>query len=185
MCGPPAILAVGAALSAAGTIVGGITAMQQGKYQAKVAERNAQVERENRNLEIEAGRREALNHYRRVAQLKGQQRVTAGANSASTDFGTAADIVADTEMLSREDVGNIYRQTHENVRGRDRAVANYLGEASAARSRGKAAFTQSLFQAGSTILGGAQQFGQMKADYGGTSGGKTKSAAGGSWMWGG
>lgn len=165
MC-PPVIAAAAAGVSAIGTVIGGVTAMQQGKYRARVAERNAEIEREQIVLEQERGRREALNHYRKVAQLKGQQRAAAAANGVSTNFGTAADIITDTNMMAREDVANIYGQTNENVKDRDRRASNFMGEASSSRSAGRSALVGSLFQAGSTALGGASQYKQLKAEFG-------------------
>ena len=161
MCGPLPLVAAG--VKAVGQIVGGVTALQQGNYEAKIADRNAAIERENILLERENTTREALNHYRRVAQLKGEQRATAAANGVSTDFGTPADVIDDTSVLSREDADLIYRQGHENIRGRDRSVANFMSEASAARGRGRSALFGSIFGAGSTALGGVSQYRKLKA----------------------
>lgn len=162
MCPPAVIAAVGAGVAAAGSIVGGVMAKQQANFQAKMAERNASIERENIALEQEATRREALNHYRKVAQLKGQQRAAAAANGVSTDFGTAQDIVMDTNMMAREDAANIYGQGDQNVLGRDRAVANFKGQASAARAQGRNAMISAAFDATGSLLGGAQQYRKLK-----------------------
>jgi len=162
MCGPAALVAAGAVVSAVGSVYGGMAANAQGKYQQRVAEANAANERENIRLEQERGAREALLHYRKVAQLKGQQRAAAAANGVSTDFGTAQDIVTDTNTLAREDARNIYGQTFQNVRGMDRTVSNFRAEGRAARAAGKGALIGSFFEAGSTLLGGAAQYKKMK-----------------------
>ena len=162
MCGPAALVAAGAVVSAVGSVYGGMVANAQGKYQQRVAEANAANERENIRLEQERGAREALLHYRKVAQLKGQQRAAAAANGVSTDFGTAQDIVTDTNTLAREDARNIYGQTFQNVRGMDRTVSNFRAEGRAARAAGKGALIGSFFEAGSTLLGGAAQYKKMK-----------------------
>jgi len=138
--------------------MGGLQARAMGRYEQKVAEQNASLEREQINFEQENTRREALDHYRRVAQIKGQQRLAAAAGGVSTDFGTAATIVEETDALGRADADLIYRRGHQAVRGLDRSVGNYVAEGRAARSRGKAAFTKSLFDAGSTVLSGVQQY---------------------------
>lgn len=172
MCEPATLALAAAAVSSVGSVVGGMVANAQAKYQANVAMANANVERENIRLEQERGDREALLHYRKVAQLKAQQRATAAANGVSTDFGTAHDVVNDTNMLSREDVRNIYGQTYENVRGMDRNVSNFVGEARASRAAGQGALIGSFFEAGSTMLGGAQQFKNLRAQGYGGGGGK-------------
>lgn len=162
MCEPMTIALIGAGVSAMGSVVGGVSAMQQANYEAQVAQQNAAIERENIQMEQDRTSREALLHYRRVSQLKGEQRATAAANGVSTDFGTAADLIADTEMMSREDASNIYRQGNENVRGMDRNVANFVGQSRAAKSRGRGALVGSLFQAGGSLLGGASQYRSLK-----------------------
>lgn len=180
MCDPVSLTVAAAAVSSIGSVVGGFVAKSQADYQAKVAEANAANERENITLEQERGNREALLHYRRAAQLKGEQRATAAANGVSTDFGTAQDIVTDTNTLAREDAANIYGQTFQNVRGMDRTVANFEGEASAQRAAGKGALIGSFFEAGSTMLGGAGQFNNLKSQgYGGGAGNTRTGKVGG------
>jgi hypothetical protein len=163
MCDPATLAIVTGVVASAGTIYGGMAANAQGKYQQDVAEQNAAIERENVKMEQERGSREAMLLYRRVAQLRGQQRVTAAANGVSTDFGTAADLDADTSMMAREDVANIYGQTNQNVTGMDRNISNFVGEGRAARTRGKAALVGSVFEAGATMLGAGSQYKTLKA----------------------
>lgn len=162
MCPPAALAIVAAGVSAAGSIVGGFTARAQANYKAKVAEANAANERENIRMEQDRTAREALLHYRKVAQLKGEQRAVAAANGVSTDFGTASDIIDDTNVLAREDARNIYGQGFQNVRGMDRNVSNFMGEARAQRAAGKGALIGSFFEAGSTLLGGAGQYRKLR-----------------------
>lgn len=166
MCGPAAVVLpiAAAAMTAASQGMGAIMASNQGKYEAKIAEQNAAIEREGLVLEQEATQTDALNHYRRVAELKGQQRMAAAGGNVSTDFGTAADIVDDTEMLSREDIDRLYRGSNERMKGIDRSVANFKGEASAKRSAAKGALIKGLFDVGSTVLGAAQQVKAAKAN---------------------
>jgi hypothetical protein len=176
MCSVPALAIASTAVSAIGSVYGGLVANAQSKYQQRVAEANAAIERENIRLEQERGAREALLLYRKVAQLKGEQRAAAAANGVSTDFGTAQDIVTDTDLLAREDIANIYGQTFQNVRGMDRSVSNYIAEGRAARAAGKGALIGSFFEAGKTILGGARQYKELK-DQGYTLSGKGKAAS--------
>lgn len=166
MCEPVSLTTAAIAASVASAGVGALSARAQARTRAKVAEQNAALKREEFALEQDAARREALNHYRRVAQLKGQQRAHAAGAGVSTDFGTAADTVFDTDMLSREDVNNLYGQSHQNLRGIDREVANYTTEARAARKAGTAAMIGGIFDMGSSFLGGASQLRQMKVNYG-------------------
>ena len=162
MCIAAAPLAlISAGLSAVGAVYGGLQAKAQGEYQAQIAERNAAMEREAAQQEQENTRQAALAHYRQVAQLKGQQIVAAAANGNVLDFGTAAQTASDTEMLSREDVGRLYQQGYQNVRGHDIGAANDMAEASAKRQAGTGALVGSLFSAGSTVLGGVSQYNKL------------------------
>jgi len=164
MCIPVAALAIGAAvMSAAGTGIAAISANQQAKYRAAVEERNAQIEREAANQEQENTRLAALDHYRKVAQLKGQQVVGAAANGVVTDFGTAQDTVDDTSMLANEDVNRIYKQGAQAVRGRDINAWNDVAQANADRSAGSNALLGGAFNAAGTLLGGASQYSKLKA----------------------
>lgn len=163
MCAPPVIAAAAAVVSMAGTAMSAMQANATAKYEAKVAERNAALEREAGLQEEKATQDAARAHYRKVAQLKGRQRLAAAANGVSADFGTAADVQADTEMLSREDVRRLYEDGNNRRKSRDIRASNYMGEANAARQRGKAALIGGAFKMASTALGGAQQFGALKS----------------------
>ncbi|WP_231635544.1 hypothetical protein [Novosphingobium sp. ST904] len=134
MCAPVAVIAAGVA--AAGAIFGGLAANAQSRFQAKLADRNASIEREAAQQEIQNTKDAALDHYRKIGQMKGQQRARAAAAGVGVDFGTAADVVADTDMLGREDVGRIYSQGAQNVRGHDIAASNYKSQAGARARRG-------------------------------------------------
>ncbi|CAH0496609.1 hypothetical protein NVSP9465_01646 [Novosphingobium sp. CECT 9465] len=161
MCAP-ALPLIAAGMAALGTGVGALQANAQANYKAKIAERNAGLEREAWLQDQQNTRGEAQAQYRQMAKLQGQQRVAAGANGVAIDFGTAADVVADTKALGSEDVGRIYSSGFQKMRGRDIAASNYVGEANAARSAGTAALVKGVFDMGSTILGGAQQYNKYK-----------------------
>jgi hypothetical protein len=162
MCGPAALAVAAATVTAVGTVYGGLQARAQGNYQAQVAAQNAKLAAESGQQEQQNTREAALQHYRKVAQLQGQQRVAMAAGGLDVNFGNAADLTADTQMLAREDAGRIYRQGAENVRGFDIEGANYRAEGAAAKQKGNGAFVGSLFSAAGTALGGAQQYGQLR-----------------------
>jgi hypothetical protein len=166
MCDPATLMIAATVASAASAGVGALSANAQANYQAKIAERNAGLEREAARQEQENTRQAALQHYRQVSKLKGQQIVGAAANGVGVDFGTAGDVLADTEMLSREDVNRIYQQGFQNVRGRDIQASNYMGEASAQRQAGKGALIKGAFDMGSTVLGGVSQYKGLKSGMG-------------------
>ncbi|MBB3955936.1 hypothetical protein [Novosphingobium sediminicola] len=163
MCDPLTLTAAAAATAAIGTGVGAVQASSMANYRAQVADRNAALEMQAVQTEQENTRQAALDHYRKVAQLKGQQIVGAAANGVSVDFGTAADTVADTNMLAAEDANRIYRQGFQAVRNHDINAANYGAEASASRSDASGSLLKGAFDMGSTTLGAATQYSKLKA----------------------
>lgn len=163
MCDPVTLTIAATAMTAAGTGFSALQANQQAKYQAKIAERNAALEREAGQIEQQNMREAAMARYREMAQIKGQQRLAAGAGGVAIDFGTSADSIADTNLLGREDVSRIYQQGNQNLRGSDIQTSNFIGEANAQRQAGKGALIKGAFDMGSTILGGAQQYKKLKA----------------------
>lgn len=163
MCEPVTLLAVSTAVAAAGQGFAALQSASASRYEARVADRNAALENEAAFRETENTRTAALAHYRRVAQLKGEQRVAQAANGVSLDFGSAADVAGDTDMLAREDTQRIYDQGAEAVRGFDINASNYRATARAARHAAKGALIKGALDMGSTALGGAQQYAKMKA----------------------
>lgn len=162
MCGP-ALPLVAAGVAALGTGMGALQANAQAQYRAKIAERNASLEREAGQQARQSLREEAQAKYREIARIKGQQRVAAGANGVAIDFGTAGDVQADTQALGSEDVNRIYQKGNQAMRGHDIGASNFMAEANAARSAGKAALVKGVFDMGSTVLGGAEQYETFKA----------------------
>ncbi|NOW44164.1 hypothetical protein FHW96_000291 [Novosphingobium sp. SG751A] len=163
MCDPLTLTAAAAATAAIGTGVGAVQASSMANYRAQIADRNATLEMQAAQTEQENTRQAALDHYRKVAQLKGQQIVGAAGNGVSVDFGTAADTVSDTNMLAAEDANRIYRQGFQAVRNHDINAANYSAEAASQRSEAGASLLKGAFDMSGTVLGGASQYSKLKA----------------------
>jgi hypothetical protein len=168
MCIPVAAAAIAAgAISAAGTVMQGYSAMQQGNYEAGVHRINAKLEREAAEQSLKAGESERKDFWRKVGQVKGQQAASMAANGIDLGFGTAARIQDDTQRLANEDATNLYENIHQRTRG---YIINNWNERMAAKSakqQGKAAFAGSLFQGASSLLGGFTQASQLKTRMGG------------------
>ncbi|PTR05687.1 hypothetical protein C8K11_12717 [Novosphingobium sp. GV055] len=165
MCAP-ALPIIAAGMAVAGTAVKTISAMQQATVQARVADANAAAERDAAQQDQQNAQQAALQRYREIARVKGQQAVAAAANGVSLDFGTAADVVSDTDMLGREDVANIYRQGSNTLRSHDINAANYGAQANAARASRTNALISGALDMGSTVLGTASQYGAFKGGAG-------------------
>lgn len=162
MCDP---ISLTIAATAAATIGTGYSALQsaaQSRYQGQVADQNAKLANEAAKREEENTRDAALQHYRKVGALKGQQRVAMAAGGLDVNFGNAADLTADTDMLANEDVRRIYDQGAENVLGRNIESNNYRSQAKASRQAATGALVKGVFDVGSTALGGAKQYDALK-----------------------
>lgn len=162
MCNPGILAIASAAVSAVGTGYSAIKQAQQLRYQAAVAEQNASLAARAGQQEQENTRQAALDHYRRVAQLKGAQRAQMAANGINVNFGSALDVQADTDMLGREDARRIYTQGARAVEARDFEASNYFGEADAQRGAATGALISGALDIGSTALSSASQFGKVR-----------------------
>lgn len=169
MCDPGTLTALTIASTVMATAGAGFTALQanaQNRYQAKIADQNAKLAAESAKQEADNTREAALQHYRKVSALKGQQRAAMAAGGIDIDFGNAADLTADSDMLAREDVSRIYRQGGQNQRGFDIEGSNYQSQAIASRQAATGALIGGAFDMGSTALSGATQYAKLKAKMG-------------------
>lgn len=169
MCAPVAAVAAVAAgvMSAAGTLVQGMSAQQQGNYESAVAKQNARLEIEAARESEKTGYQERRKFWREVGQTKGQQIASMAANGIDVDYGTAGRIQDDTRLLSNEDAENLYGNIRQRTRGHLINAGNFQQEAKAAKRRGRAAMTASVFGAAGSLLGGISQMQGMKAKLGG------------------
>ena len=151
------------AVSAGGQIMSGLQQKAQGKYEQQVATINQQQEAEAARQSQVAGQTERLNFWRKVGALKGSQVAAMAANGIDTGFGIGERTQEDTQALANEDAKNLYGQIDQRTRGHLIDASNFKAEGDAALRRGKDAFTNSLFGAAATVLGGASQIAGMKA----------------------
>lgn len=166
MCDPLTLTAAAAAVSTIGAGFGALQANAQNRYQAKIADRNADLANEAARQEQQNTRDAAMQQYRRTAALKGQQRAAMAANGVDVNFGSALDLTADTDMLANEDVRRIYDQGDQRSRGFEIEASNYTSEAGARRQAATGNLIGGVFDMGSTALGGAQQYAKLKAKMG-------------------
>jgi hypothetical protein len=144
-------------------VYGGMQADAQGKYEQKLANRNAEMEERSRRDAISRGETEQMRHYRKLAQALGEARVKNSAAGLDVSFGSAADMETDIALIGYEDSAAISENTSKEVMGYDINAANYRADGAAARMRGKAAKTAGYIGAAGTLLSSASQIGQMNS----------------------
>lgn len=163
MCGPAALVIAATAVTAAGQGVSALQAASASRYEAKIAERNAGLERESARNAADNGVIEAQRQYRKIAGLQGQQQAAMAANGVDLGFGSALQVQRDTAAMGAEDISSIYDQTGQQVRGFDIRASNYRAQAISSRTAASNALVRGAFDVGSTILGGANQYSKLKA----------------------
>lgn len=162
MCEPATLALASAGVAATGKIVGGIQSAATARYQARVAERNASLAVEQGRDAQQRGQLEASRAYRRIGQVKGQQIAAMAANGIDLGFGSALQVQQDSAMIGAEDVGQIYKATSGEFRGFDISASNYRAQSQGGRQAARGALVGAVFDAGSTALGGAKQYRQLK-----------------------
>jgi len=163
MCPPPVLLLAATAVSAMGTVVSGIGQAQSQRFAAKVADRNAALDRRAAQDALERGRIEEQRQYRKNAQVMGAQRAAMAANGIEVDFGSAADLQRDTKEVGWQDAQTIRENAMREGRGFEINAWNSEAQASASRSAANAAMVGTVFDVGSTVLSGAQKYRKAQA----------------------
>lgn len=165
MCGP-ALPILAAGLAVAGQGISTIGAMHHAAYQRQVAQRQAELARNEAGEADAATRRALTGQYRAMAAEEGRQRVAAAAGGVGVDFGTAAEAVASTRLAGTAQAQGMAADGARAVRQADAGAAFALGRASAAGAQGQAALMSGLVDMGQSVLTGARQYGALRARIG-------------------
>lgn len=144
---------IGTALSVGGAIMGGVSAMQQAKYQAEVAKNNAKVAQDNANRETTATQQRILQSDNELAALAGEQLATQGASGLSTGGRTQFLTRKQTKTIGRQDALNINEQGTQTSRNYLQQAADFRSEANMAKSAGRNAMLQSVIGAAGSLVG--------------------------------
>ena len=150
------------AMQTAGTIVSGVNQAKASKYSAKVREQNAAMDRAAARDAVERGQIEEQKQYRDNAQRQGAQRAAMAANGIDVDFGSAAIIQDDAKRIGWMDAQTVRENARREVKGYEISAFNNDAGAATDRANAKSAMWSTVFDAGGTMLGGAQQYRKLK-----------------------
>lgn len=153
----PVLAIASGVVQGAGQLYQGAAQKSQAKYEAQVAKQNAQLEIEAAHDSVQQGQDEARDFWRDVSATKGQQIASMAANGIDVSYGSGARLQDDTQLMANDKAATLYKNSQQRTRGHYINANNYVSEAKAARSRGKAAMTGAIFSAAGSILGGATQ----------------------------
>lgn len=163
MCDPVTLTIAATAVTSLASAAGGVMALQQGNYQARVARENAKLADQSAVDAIEQGKRDVQLSYRKQAQLRGTQRAAQAANGIDLSFGSALDIEGDTRMIGREDANTLSENAMRASKGYSIEAMNYRTQATSAKMKGAAGLVSGMTDALSTGLSGASKSMQLKA----------------------
>lgn len=163
MCDPGTLTIVATAAAVAGTITSTAAAVQQSRYEAKIAERNKDMENAKVADALQRGDQESLNLARKQSALAGAQRAAMAANGVDLGYGSAAHVLADTAMFNQLDQYNLRQNENREIMGYDINAANYKAQANAARAQATGQIISGALSTIGTIAGGAQKMGKIRA----------------------
>lgn len=157
------------ALAVGGSLLQGLSAVQQASYQSAVAKNNAKIAKQNADRAGYASQIEQMRSDREYAAMEGQQ---LAAQSAS-----GLDVLGRSQVMSRanlqrvrgEQAFDIRQQGLYDVRNFQQQQANFLGEARAANTAKWMAIASTAFDVGGTIAKSPQGKKAIHSLIGGTS----------------
>lgn len=125
---------LGAAISAGGTLLGGLATMSQMNYQAKVAENNAKIAQQNATAAEQAGEQQAAAQSRKEAAQMGAIVASQAANGIDVNTGSAVDVQESQRELGKLDTENVMRNAEMQAYGYRTQSTNYEAQAKADQS---------------------------------------------------
>lgn len=142
-------------VGAIGSILGGVIGLAQASYQAKVAQMNEDIAKDNAKRSIERSQVNEQDQAALTSQMLGEQEAAQSASGLSLNSDTSRRIRKASQILGRKDVLNV-RQAGEIEK------YNYLVEASNQDAAGKMAMIGGIgsllsgfVNAGGSLIGSA------------------------------
>ena len=105
----PVLGLIGTAVSAGGSVLGGIAAGNAASYQAQVAQNNAQIAKQNANYALQAGQAKQEQAGLKAAEEGGMVKTALAANNVDVNTGSAKDVESGTRekgQLDQETIAN-------------------------------------------------------------------------------
>jgi len=141
------------AMMAASTIMQGMQAKAQGKYEQGVQEYNARVSENEATATRNAGIEAENDQRMKTAGLLAKQRAAMAARGADVESGSALEIQEDTSLLGNVDAMRIRQNYEGQASALDQSAVLSRAQGAAAKTRGSNAFTGSLISAAGSVAG--------------------------------
>jgi len=151
------MVAASTAVTAFGQVQAGRAAQASANYNAEVQRNNAIIARNQAGQEEERARLDITRRQREQAQIQGRQRALAGASGVEIASGSPLAVLVGTAEQGALDVAIIRSNADQRIQDLRFQGANLDAQSVLTRSDGRSARSQSLLQAGGTLLSGASR----------------------------
>ncbi len=156
MCDLSMALTLGSTLlGAAGQMQSASATAAANKYNAQVANMNAQISERRAKDAIERGAVEEQKKRAEVQQVLGKQQAAMAANGVDVTFGSPLDTITDSAVLGEMDALTIRTNAYREAYDYRVDAANKRASATLSNMNASAATTGGYLGAAGTILGGA------------------------------
>lgn len=149
------LFAGGLALSAIGSIAGGIAANKAAKYNAQVAANNAELSRRQAEDALEQGKAESQQYRLKAAAIRGRSAAAMAANGVDISSGSPLQVLGDQAATQELDALTIENNAKRRAWGFEVQASNFENEAALDKARGKNALAAGALGATSSLLTGA------------------------------
>ena len=159
-----ALKVVGSVMAIASTAISVPASIQQGKnaqamynYQAKVAQKNADIAQQNADQERQAGLEEARWQRIKTLQSIGSQQVAMAGNGIDITSGTALDTIEDTAQMGELDALMIQYNAEKAAQNYEQQANNFNNQANLDVIAGQNAATAGMINGSAYGLNGLSQ----------------------------
>lgn len=170
--GATALMATSLAMAAISTGIGVFSSIKQGQaqqaqaeYQAKVAQKNADLAEQQASAQRMQGYENMQAQRLKTARLIGQQRAQAGASGVAVDSGSFEDVAEDTKAAGEFDAINAYNAAIDKSYNSEIQAWNYESQAAGYQSQADSIGSTSMLSAIGTGIGGIANMGSTWAQF--------------------
>ena len=140
-------------LAAIGPIISGVIGFAQASYQAKVADMNAEVAKDNANRAIARGQVNEQTQADQTRALLGEQEAVQSASGLSINSASARRIRRASAMLGRKDTLNVRQAAELEKYSYLQEAENFTAQGKMAQLGGIGSLLSGFIGAGSSLIG--------------------------------
>jgi type IV secretory pathway TrbL component len=155
----PALAIAGAAISAAGTVMGGIAQHNAAAYQAQVASNNSIIAQQNATRAEQAGFASAENQSRKNAAMVGKIKASQAASGIDVNTGSAVDVQAGERETGQLETETVFQNDLLKAYGYRTQATNFQAESELDTAKSEEAIPAAALSATGGLLSSASGIG--------------------------